>query len=95
MKLKAYSMRDMKGDSFSAPFFVPHETAARRLVPVLMENPNADIRKYPSEFMMYEIGSLDTDTGALVGCPPTEICSAISCLPKPDPRQLLIPEEAN
>lgn len=91
MKLLAYSLRDMKADSFQAPFFVPNETAARRLIPVLAQNPNSDVGRYPADFMMYRIGSLDTDTGFLSSESPSEICTVLSCFPKPDPRQTLIP----
>lgn len=91
MKLIAYSLRDMKADNFHAPFFVPSQAHARRLLAELVQDNRSDVGKYTADFMLYEIGSLETETGSLTPCKPSEICSALSVLPKPDPRQLAIP----
>lgn len=94
MKLIAYSLRDMKADNFHAPFFVPSQVHATRLLAQLVRDPNSEVGKYTADFMLYEIGSLETSTGELLPSIPSEICSAMSALPKPDPRQFTIPEAA-
>lgn len=91
MILKAYSLRDLKADNFHAPFFVPSEAHARRLLSELIQNKNSEVGKYTADFILYHIGSLETETGALTPVNPSEVCSALSAMPKPDPRQILVP----
>lgn len=91
MILKAFALRDMKADNFHAPFFVPSAVQATRLLSELVQNKNSELGKYPGDFMLYEIGALDTSTGTLSALPPSEVCSVLSVLPKPDPRQIMLP----
>jgi len=92
MKLLAYSLRDMKADQYHAPFFVPSRVHATRLLEQLVQNRDSEVGRYTGDFTLYEIGELETSTGSLKCCPPSEVCTALSALPKADPRQLVLPE---
>lgn len=91
MKLQAFSLRDTKGEIFAAPFFVPNENIAIRLVSELVLNQRTDLGKYPSDFLLYRTGSYDTETALLSPCQVELICSASSCLPKPSPHEIPLP----
>lgn len=91
MKLSAYSLRDTKAEVFAAPFFVPNDAIAIRLLSQLVTDTRNDLGKYPQDFMLYRIGTYDTESAKLESCNVDLVCTASSCLPKPDPRQLRIP----
>lgn len=91
MILEAYSLRDTKAEVYAAPFFVPKEAFATRLLIELVKDKRSDLGKYPADFMLYRIGLYDTDTAKLESSEVELICSASSCLPKVDPRQLTLP----
>lgn len=90
MILRAFALRDMKADNFHAPFFVPSPIQAIRLLGQLVQDKNSELGKWPGDFTLYEIGTYETSTGFMTGNLPSEICTALSCLPKPDPRQLTL-----
>jgi len=91
MKLQSFSMRDVKAETYAAPFFVPNESIAIRLLSELVLDKRSTLGKYPQDFSLYRIGEYDTTTAVLTSCQIDMICSATSCLPKPDPRQIEIP----
>jgi len=95
MKLDAFSLRDTKADTFAAPFFVPKPGIAIRLLSQLVQDSRSDLGKYPADFKLYRIGSYNTETAVLTSEPVELVCTASSCLPKPDPAQILIPEVIN
>lgn len=91
MKLQAFSLRDTKAETFAAPFFVPNENIAVRLLSQLVLDKRTDLGKYPQDFMLYRVGDYDTDNAALSACQVELICTASSVLPKENPAQLQIP----
>lgn len=88
MKLQAFSFRDTKAETFAAPFFVPNAAIAKRLASQLVLDQRSDLGKYPADFLLYCVGSYDTETARLEPQQVELICTVSSCLPKPDPRQL-------
>jgi len=85
MKLQAFSLRDTKGEVFAAPFFLPNEALAKRLLSQLVLDQRSDLGKYPQDFLLYLVGFYETDTAHLAACPVELICSASSCLPRVAP----------
>lgn len=83
MKLEAFSLRDVKAESFGAPFFVPNENIAIRLLSKLVVDTRTEVGQYPLDFILYRVGHYDTDTGLLTPLSVELICTASSCLPKP------------
>lgn len=91
MILKVFAMRDVKADAFGSPFFLPSEGVARRMLGEWVQDKRSEVAKYPSEFDMYLIGTFNNETGLMTPCTIELVCSAAACLPKPDPRQLVLP----
>jgi len=83
MKLEAFSVRDIKGEIFASPFFVPNLEIAKRLMIQLVQDARTDLGKYPADFHLYSIGFYETDTGCLTPHLPQMVCTATSCLPRP------------
>lgn len=88
---QAYCLRDTKAEIFAAPFFVPNDNLAIRLLSELVMDTRSNLGKYPQDFLLYRVGSYNTDTAALMPAQVELVCTASSCLPKPDPRQLTLP----
>lgn len=93
MKLKAFCLRDVKADTYGAPFFVPNVAIAVRLLGEMVQDRRTDVGKYPADFSLYSVGSYETNTGLLEASELEMVCSAVSCLPKEDPRLLKLPSE--
>jgi len=82
MKLQAFTLRDTKAEVFAAPFFLPNEALAKRLLSQLVLDQRSDLGKYPQDFLLYLCGFYETETAHLAPCPVELICSASSCLPR-------------
>lgn len=91
MKLQAFSLRDTKAEVFAAPFFVPNENIARRLVGRMLQDHRSDLAQYPADFMLYSVGTYNTENAALISEQVELVCSVSSLLPKDNPAQLRIP----
>jgi len=86
MKLQAFSLRDVKGESFGAPMFGPHaETIKRHLTRIGRES-QADFALFPADFHLFDIGTYDTNTGKMEAkIPPEFICAATTFFNRPAP----------
>lgn len=83
MKLNAYSIRDIKTDIFAAPWFVPSDGIALRLMRELVQDKRSDLGKYPEDFTLHYIGTYDTSTAVMESSISRLVCTAIQCLPSP------------
>lgn len=87
MIIKVFALRDVKADAYGSPFFVPSEGIARRLLGEWTQDPRSEVAKYSADFTLYELGTFNNETGLLEAINPVLICSAMSCKPRPDPKQ--------
>jgi len=72
---QAFSIFDTKTGAWNAPFFQPNETAAMRMVSLVMEGDNM-LAKNPGDFQVYLIGQFSAESGILVGLTtPKFVCS--------------------
>lgn len=86
MIAKAFALRDIKADAFGSPFFLPNENIAKRLLAEWAQDKRSEVGKYPNDFVMFEIGTFDNESGKLSPLvPPSMVCSVVSVLPKPEP----------
>jgi hypothetical protein len=53
----------LKADFYSAPFFAPNDQVAIRDFHKLVYVSNAIAPAYASDFILYEVGSFNSDTG--------------------------------
>lgn len=63
MVLKAYSIFDVKADSYNAPFFKSTHGQALRDFVDLVNNPETVVSRHPEDFKLCCIGSFDDSTG--------------------------------
>lgn len=66
MKLKLMAIYDSAAKAFHAPFAVASTAIAlRQLVRVMEEQPNHDFSKFGDQYVLFELGEWDNETGAL------------------------------
>lgn len=63
MELKAFSIRDSKGEIFNSPFFKKTLGEAERDFTELCRDEKSMVQKYPEDFDLYYIGTYDDQTG--------------------------------
>jgi len=63
MVLKAYSIRDQKGEIFHTPFFKHTHGEAERDFKTLVNDGKSGINKYPEDYDLYYIGEYNDNTG--------------------------------
>jgi len=63
MKLKIFTVLDLKSDLFSAPFFSPTQASGVRAFSQACNDPASDFSKFPSDYELFEIGNWDDSSG--------------------------------
>ena len=66
--MKAYSIFDKKAGTYSNPFFCVSQGVAIRQLMDLVTDQRTTVSKYPEDFALYEVGSFNEITGALLPC---------------------------
>lgn len=69
MTKKLVAVRDVKADAFGSPMDVPTEGLAIRMFMEACGNPKGDLARYPNDYMLYEIGSYDPNSGLVESLP--------------------------
>lgn len=84
MKHTVYSIHDTRVEEWSMPFFQPTDQHAIRsfTTAVNTDDKNNMLNVYPRDFMLYKIGTFETDTGMLNPCNPELITAAHTVLKK-------------
>lgn len=65
MKLKAFSIYDVKSEAYSPPFFQNTVGLAVRMFTEAANDPETRIAKYPTDFTLMEIGTFDDSSGTI------------------------------
>lgn len=65
MKLLAASIYDIKSKSFGMPYFTPNNDTAARTFERLKQDEQSQQYHTPEDFILYSIGTFDTNTGEL------------------------------
>jgi len=63
MELKIYSIRDLKAETYNAPFYQPTHGLAERYLQNLVKDEKSQIYAYPEDFDLFYLGTYNTDTG--------------------------------
>lgn len=83
MLLKAYSIRDQKGEIFNTPFFKNTHGEAERDFNRAVNDPKTQLNEYPEDFDLWYLGDYDNNKGVLIPLEtPQHICKAVSQLPQ-------------
>lgn len=63
MELKAFSIRDQKGEVYHTPFFKKTHGEAERDFKQLVSDPQSTLAKFPEDFDLYYVGTYDDQRG--------------------------------
>lgn len=66
MKLRIYSIFDLKAEEFSPPFFQKNDRLAMRTVTESAQGPTSMLQNYPDDFILYRLGDFDNETGVII-----------------------------
>lgn len=81
MKLKAFTIRDTKGEVFNTPFFQKTHGEAERSFKSLLSDQQSMVAKYPEDYDLYYIGEYDDQSGQLLGLDtPQHIVKAVQIM---------------
>lgn len=85
MLMKVFSVRDMKSEAFLQPYFSVNQGTALRAFDEACQKQDSPFYKYPNDYVLYEIGSYDDETGLLTALTPVKMmsCAADFSLQKP------------
>lgn len=65
MELKIYSIRDIKGDTFNAPFYKNTHGEAERDFTKLANDEKSQVKEFPEDYQLFHIGKYNTQTGVI------------------------------
>lgn len=85
MNLLAFSLYDTKALYFSPPFFMALRGQAVRAIIDLGTDLNTQVGRNPADFILYEIGTFNSDTGSLLSETPVSLGPVLSYLPSQKP----------
>lgn len=73
MLLKMFSLYDSKAAAFAAPFSTPRRELAQRAMVELMDAGQSQVARFPEDFLLFELGEFDDQTGVVVSVPPVNL----------------------
>lgn len=82
MIVMAYSLFDEKAGVFSPPFFVGTEGLALRAVTDLVTDNRTTVARHPEDFVLYELGTFDDQTGIVESSRPRPVVKVVSLVPQ-------------
>lgn len=75
--MRLYTIYDSKAEHYGNPISVRTDAEARRQFSVVATDPNTEIGRHPEDFMLFRIGSFNSETGSLTTEAGTCIAKAI------------------
>lgn len=88
MILNAYTIYDTKGLIFAPPFFSVNHGTARRMLRDLANDPNTQIGRHPSDFVLYNLGTYDDQKGMFALLDIREHVADAAALVEPKPADM-------
>jgi len=77
MKTGMFAVYDLKAKAFLQPFFSVTEGTAIRAFAVAVNDPGTMLAKHPGDYVLFEVGSFDDDSGFLAALSPVkQLCIA-------------------
>ena len=84
MKLKVYSIYDVKTEVYNQPFFMHRDAQATRSVVDLVSDPQSSVSKHPEDYILYRLGEFDDNTGVYDPVTPPCFVMQLSALANQD-----------
>lgn len=89
MKLNAYTLYDIKSETYSPPFWAVSHGAATRIIMDVAADPNTTVGRHPVDFTLICIGTFDDGIGLLQPFEAKQHVADVATLaPKPEPLPL-------
>lgn len=63
----AYSVYDLKAETFSQPIFCPTDESAIRLFSDACRDPETPVGRHPEDYCLYRVGVWNADNGTMAG----------------------------
>lgn len=73
MKLKAFSVLDVKADMFAPPFFMQTVAHAQRAFTATVNDKESAMSQFPEDFKLCLIGEFDQAQGLMISEPPRSL----------------------
>jgi len=64
--MKLFAVRDVKSESYGAPMSIATRGLALRSFGDACCSPSSELGKYPKDYMLYELGEYDPNSGVIV-----------------------------
>lgn len=78
MEIRVFAVRDMKALAFLQPFFSQSSMSAIRAFGDACEQKDTPFNKHPEDYVLYEIGGYNDDTGMLTAVSPVRMLGCAS-----------------
>lgn len=65
--MKLFAVRDVKSESYGAPLSIVNTAMALRGFTDACCAPGSELAKYPNDYMLYELGTWEPNSGEIVG----------------------------
>lgn len=85
MKIKVYSIFDVKGGVYNTPFFQKEDGLAARAFADLANDPNTTVNRHPEDFSLFRIAEFDDNSGKIRSEMPVHIANAIAVIKNSGP----------
>lgn len=76
MLVKTYVIFDVKAKFYNKPFFLQNDSVAIRAFTDLANDPNSDVCKHPTDFILFSLGTYDDETAKLSTTEPLVLARA-------------------
>jgi len=80
MKLWVFSALDKAVGAFLPPFYARSKAEAIRSFSDAVSNPESNFSKHLDDFVLYELGEFDDNSGIFSGSEPNRVLSARECI---------------
>lgn len=75
-----YAVMDTQAETFGSPFLIQTDGLALRTFHEAALNPKTEISKYPMDYVLYNIGKYDDETGMLLPEEPKRLSTAAAAI---------------
>lgn len=88
MKYRIFAVRDGKVEQFFPPMCFQNAGEAERWLSDVCNDGKSAIWKHPADYALYELGTYDSENGALASITPVLTCAAIDVFAVQDIREV-------
>lgn len=78
--MRFFSIRDIKAESFMDPFMSQNAATAVRMVSQAVNDPAHQFNKYPEDYVLFEVGGWNQETGELESQTPYKISGCLELI---------------